>query len=73
MTNYDAPSGPTEALHEHGAGLEFPDWSGMADRPLPVPPAVAFRWNEELRALFPPGPHRAEDAAAAKCVVEFVL
>jgi len=73
MTNYDAPSNPAEAFHDHGAGLELPDWSGMADRPLRVPPAAAFRWNEELRALFRRGPHWAEDAAAAKCVVEFVL
>jgi hypothetical protein len=73
MTNYDVPRHPTDALHDRPGGLEFPDWSGMAEHRVGFPLADALRWNDEMRRLFPPRPHWAEDSAAAKCTVEFVL
>ena len=73
MTNYDAPCPSSDALHDREAGLEFPDWSGMAEHWIRLSFGDALRWNDEMRQLFPPKPHRAEDSASAKCPVEFVL
>ena len=73
MTNYDAPQHPADAIHDGPGGLEFPEWTGMAPRRVRLSLADALRWNDEMRRLFPPKPHWAEDSATAKCTVEFVL
>jgi len=51
--------------------LEFPDWSGMKPHAVRMSPAEAFRWNEEMLALFSPAKKLRRDAS--RCFVEFKL
>jgi hypothetical protein len=53
------------------ADLEFPDWSGMKSHKICMTPAEAFRWNEEMLALFSPAKKMQRDSN--RCVVEFKL
>jgi len=69
--NYNAPVPQSEAaLHDQPA-LEFPDWSGMAPHRTTMTFAEACKWNEEMLALFPPKPDRADRRAEARCLVPF--
>jgi hypothetical protein len=52
--------------------LKFPDWSGMRPHVVRMSPAEAFRWNEEMLALFP-APKKARRDSTARCSVEFKL
>ncbi len=53
------------------ASLEFPDWSGMKPHQICMSPAEAFRWNEEMLALFSPAKKLHRDPN--RCLVEFKL
>jgi hypothetical protein len=53
------------------ADLKFPDWSGMKPQEVRMMPAEAFRWNEEMLALFSPVKKMRRDSN--RCVVEFKL
>jgi hypothetical protein len=53
------------------ADLEFPDWSGMKSHEIHMPPAEAFRWNEETLALFSASKKLRRDSN--RCAVEFKL
>jgi hypothetical protein len=55
------------------AGLEFPDWSGMKPHEIRMSPAEAFRWNEEMLALFSPKIKSSKLQAERRCDVEFIL
>ena len=61
----------THFILNDAADLEFPDWSGMKPHNICMSPAEAFRWNEEMLALFsPPGWFRRD---SNRCMVEFKL
>jgi hypothetical protein len=51
--------------------LEFPDWSGMKSHEIRMSPAEAFRWNEEMLALFSASKKLRRDSN--RCAVEFKL
>jgi hypothetical protein len=53
--------------------LEFPDWSGMKPHHIKMTPAQAFRWNQEMLAMFPPKKLSPKLQAERRCHVEFVL
>jgi hypothetical protein len=53
-------------------GLSFPDWSGMKAH-TPMSFDQAYKYNQELIAMFPPKPDEEERRWAAKSNVEFVL
>ncbi len=53
------------------ADLELPDWSGMKPHDIRLTPAEAFRWNEEMLALFSPA--KKLQPNPNRCVVEFKL
>jgi len=53
------------------ADLDFPDWSGMKPHEIHLTPAEAFRWNEEMVALFSPA--KGRQSHPQRCVVEFKL
>jgi len=73
MENSDAPVPPNNGLLHDAPGLAFPDWSGMARHEERMTFDQAVRWNEEMLAMFPPKPNRAELDAEAKCHAEFRL
>jgi hypothetical protein len=61
----------THFVLNDAADLEFPDWSGMKPHEIRMSPAEAFRWNEEMLALFStPKKMRRE---AGRCVAQFKL
>ncbi len=51
--------------------LEFPNWSGMKPHEIRMSPAEAFRWSEEMLALFSPSKKLRRDSN--RCSVEFKL
>lgn len=55
------------------ADLEFPDWSGMKPHHIKMTPAQAFRWNEEMLAMFPPKKLLPKLEAERRCYKEFIL
>jgi hypothetical protein len=69
--NYSKENAENLALHDEPS-LEFPDWSGMKPHDVKMTPAQAFRWNEEILALFPP-PKNSRRRPEARCNVEFIL
>ena len=60
-------------LNDAPTGLKFPDWSGMKPHRVRMSPAEAFRWNEEMIALFPAPKNLRYESTSAKCGVEFKL
>jgi hypothetical protein len=55
------------------ANLEFPDWSGMKSHAVRMSSAEAFRWNEEMLALFAPKMKAPKLEAEQRCHAEFIL
>ncbi|MCD6050306.1 MAG: hypothetical protein K0Q55_1709 [Verrucomicrobia bacterium] len=52
--------------------LVFPDWSGMKEH-APMSFEQAYKYNQELIAMFPPKPGEEARRWSAKSEVEFVL
>lgn len=63
----------THFVLNDAADLEFPDWSGMKPHHIKMTPAQAFRWNNELLAVFPRKKLSAKLEAERRCDVEFFL
>jgi hypothetical protein len=61
----------TRFLLNDAADLEFLDWSGMKSHEIRMSPAEAFRWNEEMLALFSASKKLRRDSN--RCAVEFKL
>jgi hypothetical protein len=63
----------THLVLNDAVDLEFPDWSGMKPHHIKMTPDQAFRWNEEVLAMFPPKKLSPELEAERRCHAEFVL
>ena len=50
--NFMNSSNASQPVRNDAAGLELPDWNGMKIHEVRMSPAEAFRWNEEMLALF---------------------
>jgi hypothetical protein len=55
------------------ADFQFPDWSGMKPHEVRMSPDEAFRWNEEMLALFSPIKKSVKLEAERCCHAEFIL
>ena len=73
MKSFSAPVPPDGGQLHDAAGLEFPDWSGMAPHETRMSFEQAVQWNEQMLVMFPPKPNRAALDADLKCNVEFRL
>jgi hypothetical protein len=63
----------THSILSDAADLKFPDWSGMKPHEIRMSPTEAFRWNEEMLALFPPRKMSPKLESERRCHAEFVL
>jgi predicted nucleotidyltransferase len=63
----------THFILSDAADLKFPDWNGMKPHEIRMSPTEAFRWNEEMLALFPPRKISPKLEAERRCHTEFVL
>lgn len=61
------PAGPD------ATALELPDWSGLKQHEVTMTFAEACRWNEEMLAMFPPRPDRAERRTEEQWNTPFVM
>ncbi len=66
----NAPDGSTGK--EVSDDLDFSDWSGMKNH-TPMSFEQAYKYNQELIAMFPPPPDEEARRWARKSNVEFVL
>ena len=73
MKSFSGHVPPDDGQLHDAAGLEFPDWSGMAPHETRMSFEQAVQWNEEMLAMFPLKPNRAALDADLKCNVEFRL
>ena len=69
--NYSNANAAQSVLNDAPVNLEFPDWSGMKSHVVRMSPAEAFRWNEEMLALFSTPKKSRRDSN--RCIVEFKL
>ena len=63
----------THFILNDAADLKFPDWSGMKPHEIHMTPTEAFRWNEEMLALFPPKKRSTKLEMERRCHAEFIL
>jgi hypothetical protein len=73
MKRPDTPAPRNNGAFRDLLGLEFPDWSGMKPHCVHLSPAEAFRWNEEMLALFSSKTGFRRSSGALRCDVEFKL
>lgn len=71
--SYNTPAPTNDGVLRDAPGLEFPDWSGMLPHHSRKTFEEAVRWNDDMRALFPPRMKSPKLEAERRCYAEFVL